>query len=93
MSTAQHERESADDQAEAKPPEKPQEKKRPKRSIPEEIFDRTVAYLDGPVNARAERVMKSRLALAPIGLSLTVGSRVALAMRERSVRSLWRTIE
>lgn len=86
MSSAQHRGNGATSKTDAS-------KKRPKRSIPEELFDRTVAYLDGPVNARAERVMKSRLVLAPIGLSLTVGSRVALAMRERSVRSLWRTID
>ncbi len=76
--------------------ERPAEQARaPKKSksIPEELFDRTVTYLDGPVNARAERLMKSRVVLAPIGLSLTVGSRMVLALRERSVRSLWRRID
>lgn len=63
------------------------------RSIPEEIFERAVRYFDGPVNARAERIMKSRLVLAPLGLSLTIGSRTVLAVRARSLRPLLRPID
>jgi hypothetical protein len=38
--------------------------------LPEEAFDRMVDFLDGPVNRAAERLLKSKVVLWPIGLSL-----------------------
>jgi len=53
-------------------------------SIPEEALDRFISYLEGPMNVRAERFLKSKLVLAPLALSMTVGIRAALAIRDRN---------
>ena len=63
-------------------------KRKTTRSIPEEAFDKAVGILDGAVNRRVEKVMKSRLVLAPMALSLTVSCRLYLAVRDRRLSAL-----
>jgi len=63
-------------------------KKRQESSIPEELFDHTVAYMEGKLNRRVERVMKSKLFLAPMGLSWTIFCRSYNAIRHRSLDHL-----
>lgn len=53
-------------------------------SLPEEALDRFITYLEGPMNARLERVMKSKVFLAPLALSMTVTCRTMLAVRDRN---------
>jgi hypothetical protein len=53
-------------------------------SLPEEALDKLITYLEGPMNERVERVLKSKLFLTPIALSLTLGARTALAIRDRN---------
>lgn len=59
------------------------------RSIPEELFDRAVRYIDGPMNARMEKLMKSRLLLAPVGIGVTLTCRAIIAVRDRRVGALF----
>ncbi len=59
------------------------------RSIPEEFFDRAVRYIDGPMNARMEKLMKSRLLLAPVGIGVTLTCRAIIAVRDRRVSALF----
>jgi hypothetical protein len=53
-------------------------------SLPEEALDKFISYLEGPMNVRLERLLKSKLFLTPIAVSLTVGARTALAIRDRN---------
>lgn len=52
------------------------------RSLPEEALERAIQAIDGPVNRRVERFMKSRVLLAPAGLLLTLGARSLIALRD-----------
>lgn len=58
-------------------------------AIADELLERGIRFLDGPVNRRLERVLKSRWLLAPLGLSVTLSARATLAWRERALRALW----
>jgi hypothetical protein len=40
--------------------------------LPEELLDRSIGVLEGPVNRIVERVWKSRLVLLPMGLGFKV---------------------
>lgn len=40
--------------------------------LPEELLDRSIGVLEGPVNAVLERVLKSRVFLWPVGLSQAI---------------------
>ncbi|MDP2340776.1 MAG: hypothetical protein Q8O67_07455 [Deltaproteobacteria bacterium] len=40
--------------------------------LPEELLDRSIGVLEGPVNAVLERVLKSRLFLWPVGLTQAI---------------------
>jgi hypothetical protein len=44
--------------------------------LPEELLDRGIAILEGPLNRVMERVLKSRLVLWPVGLSFKVTTRL-----------------
>ena len=44
--------------------------------LPEWMLDKMTGVLEGPVNSALERVMKSRLVLAPLSLSMTIGLRL-----------------
>jgi hypothetical protein len=51
-------------------------------SLPEEVFDRYVTWLEKKANPRAERFFKSKVLLAPCGLFWTAWARSYLAMRD-----------
>jgi hypothetical protein len=40
--------------------------------LPEELLDRSIGVLEGPVNRVVERVWKSRLVVLPLGLGFKV---------------------
>ncbi len=48
---------------------KPKKKPGADLPLPEELLDRSIGLLEGPLNSALERVMKSRVLLWPIGLS------------------------
>jgi hypothetical protein len=52
-------------------------KKRGDLPLGEELLDRSVGLLEGPLNRVVERVMKSRVVLVPVGLSLKVALKAA----------------
>jgi hypothetical protein len=52
-------------------------KKRGDLPLGEELLDRSVGLLEGPLNRVVERVMKSRLVLVPVGLSLKLALKAA----------------
>ena len=59
-------------------------KKKPaaNKPLPEEALDKVVETLDGPINSAAEKVLKNRLVLAPLGLSMTMSFKMmALAKK------------
>ena len=47
-------------------------KDRGSQPLPEELLDRGIGVLEGPVNRVVERVLKSRLVLVPVGLTFKV---------------------
>ena len=51
-------------------------------SLPEEVFDRTLTWLEKKANPRAERFFKSKALLVPSGIFWTVWARSYLAMRD-----------
>lgn len=61
---------------------------RPPPSLQEEALEKLIEYVDGPMNRRAERVLKSRLLLVPAGLCLTLAFRSMVALRDRDLRAL-----
>lgn len=61
---------------------------RPPTSLPEETLERVIEYVDGPMNRRAERLLKSRLLLVPAAVCLTVTFRSLVALRDRDPRAL-----
>lgn len=61
------------------------------KPLPEEALDRFARYLEGSVNRRVERLMKSRILLAPAGLLLTATSRALVAWREQDPMALFST--
>lgn len=44
-------------------------KKRDDQSIQEELLDRSISFLEGPLNRSVERLLKSRLVLLPVGIA------------------------
>lgn len=66
--------------------------KTPPRGLAEEALERAITLLDGPLNRALERTMKSRLVLAPLGLTLSACARGAVALRRRDPRVLWRGV-
>ncbi len=40
--------------------------------LPEELLDRGIGVLEGPVNRVVERVLKSKIVLLPLGLSMKI---------------------
>jgi hypothetical protein len=59
---------------------------------PDAVLDKAVRYLEGPLNRRVERVMKSRLVLTPIGLGLSLWAYSSPATFWRSARRLPRRL-
>ncbi len=51
------------------------------QAISEELLDKMVDALEGPINTMAERLMSSKLVLAPLGLTLNVVLRVARRLK------------
>lgn len=58
--------------------------------IGEELYDRFASWLEGPVNDRTERLMKSRVLLAPLALGWTVWTRSFIALRDRKIGRLFK---
>jgi hypothetical protein len=52
-------------------------KKRADLPLAEELLDRGVALLEGPLNRVVERALKSRLVLVPVGVGLKVALKAA----------------
>ena len=61
-------------------------------SYAEETFDKVVRLIEGPLNDRAERLMKSKLMLVPLGVGWTVWARSLLALRDGKPSRLWRRV-
>lgn len=61
--------------------------------LPEEILDRWVNFLEGPVNRRAEKIMKSKLFLAPMGAGWTLWCRSILAVKHGKPQVMWRGVD
>lgn len=64
---------------------------KPKPPLPDELLDRGIGLLEGPVNRVAERVLSSTIVLAPLSLSMTLMMRGVALLRghshdERSTR-------
>ena len=49
-----------------------QAKRGPDVPLPEELLDRSIGLLEGPLNSVLERVLKSRLVLLPLGIGVTL---------------------
>lgn len=62
----------------------------PVQSLQEEALEQIAAYLEGPLNRRAERLLKSKVVLTPLALGWTVWARSFLAVRDRKISRLWR---
>jgi hypothetical protein len=62
-------------------------------SIQEETLDKVINYIDGPMNRRAERLLKSRWLLMPAGFAMTVGFRSYVAARDLDPRALFRSFK
>ncbi len=56
-------------------------KNRAPKDLPEEAFDRMIGVLDGPLNRVLEKVMKNKIVLAPLGLSMTLSMKVMAKVR------------
>lgn len=49
--------------------------KKPKTAdlpLPEELLDKYIGFLEGPVNGVFEKLLKSKIVLAPLGLSQAI---------------------
>jgi hypothetical protein len=62
----------------------------PKRTIPEEIFERVIQFVDGPMNRQAERLLKNKILLALTGAGLTLTARSIIAARDLDPLALLR---
>lgn len=40
--------------------------------LPEELLDKYIGFLEGPVNGLLEKALKSKIVLAPLGLSQAI---------------------
>ncbi len=56
-------------------------KNRAPKDLPEEAFDRMIGVLDGPMNKVLEKLMKNRIVLAPLGLSMTLSMKMMAKVR------------
>ena len=66
----------------SKPKSTTDAREKPPEPLPEELLNKMIDVLEGPANRIAERVLSSRIVLAPVSLGLMVGFRaVALAQR------------
>ena len=54
---------------------------KPKPPIHDELLDRSISLLEGPVNRVAERLLSSTVVLAPLSLSMTVAMRGMALLR------------
>ncbi|HEY1101203.1 MAG TPA: hypothetical protein VGF99_19845 [Myxococcota bacterium] len=45
-------------------------KRGPDVPLPEELLDRSIGLLEGPLNTAVERVLKSKLVLVPLGFGV-----------------------
>lgn len=54
---------------------------KPKPPIHDELLDRGIGLLEGPVNRLAERVLSSTVVLAPLSLSMTLAMRGVTLLR------------
>ncbi len=54
---------------------------KPRPPIPDELLDRGIGLLEGPLNRAAERVLGSTLVLAPLALTMTTSMRVMAMLR------------
>ena len=50
-------------------------KRGPDVPLSEELLDRSIGLLEGPLNSVIERVLKSRLVLLPVGLGVTIAAK------------------
>ncbi|RMG11674.1 MAG: hypothetical protein D6729_17690 [Deltaproteobacteria bacterium] len=64
-----------------------------KRSLPEEAFDRSIGIIEGPLNRLGERILKSPVVLAPLGLGWTLACRTFLAVQRGDPTCLFRSLE
>lgn len=55
-------------------------KRRDDQSIQEELLDRSISLLEGPLNRGLERVLKSRVVLLPVGLGFKITTKVLAAV-------------
>lgn len=46
------------------------------KTIPEESLDKLIGLIEGPANKLAERVLSSKILLAPMSIGLNLGFRV-----------------
>lgn len=60
---------------------------KPKPPIPDELLDRGIGLLEGPINRAAERVLGSTLVLAPLSLAMTTTMRVLAMVRGTNARA------
>jgi len=51
--------------------------------LPEELLDRGIGVLEGPVNRVLERLWKSRIVLLPIGLSVKITTKTIAVLLGR----------
>ena len=61
---------------------------RKRRPLPEDAFNKMVDLLDGPANRGLERLMKSRVFLAPMAASMTLSCRLFIAARDGRIGAL-----
>jgi hypothetical protein len=55
--------------------------------IAEEVLDRMIGTLEGPINSAFERVLSSNLVLVPLSLSMVVGLKIyRTVMGKSSIR-------
>ena len=54
---------------------------KPRPPIPDELLDKGIGLLEGPLNRAAERVLGSTLVLAPRALTMTTSMRVMAMLR------------
>lgn len=54
---------------------------KPRPPIPDELLDKGIGLLEGPLNRAAERVLGSTLVLAPLAFTMTMSMRVMAMLR------------
>jgi hypothetical protein len=60
-----------------------QKQRKPQDTLPEELLEKMVGALEGPLNSVTERLLSSRVVVWPLSAAVNVGLRGARAVQRR----------